>query len=123
MTLASQFHALRDVIVATPGVTFLSAGDTADSGWWVKLAIDLDHRIAWNVVQEYAHILNYLSLSERLPTVFMPVSPPPYLNGGPREFLSWAIECRELSTSPDAVASWLKERLPKPIDDLDQWET
>ena len=28
-------------------------------------------------------------LNERLPTVFMPVSPPPYANGPAREFLSW----------------------------------
>jgi len=39
-------------------------------------------------------VLNYLSLDERLSTVFMPVSPPPYLNGGV-EFLSWVIECRD----------------------------
>ena len=46
--------------------------------WWVKCAIDIDHEFAWNVVQELGHVLNYVSLDERLPTVFMPVSPPSY---------------------------------------------
>jgi hypothetical protein len=51
----------------------------------VKFAIDIEHPLAWSVVQELGHVLNYVSLEERLPTVFMPVSPPPYMNGGPDE--------------------------------------
>src|SRR5688500_17345460 len=67
-------------------------GQLDGGGWWVKFSLDISHRLTWNVVQELGHVLNYLSLNERLPTVFKPVSPPPYLNGGPAEFLSWVIE-------------------------------
>ncbi|MEL6761403.1 MAG: hypothetical protein AAFP04_13525 [Myxococcota bacterium] len=47
-------------------------------GWWVKFTIDIEHKLAWHVVQELGHVMNYVSLEERLPTVFKPVSPPPY---------------------------------------------
>ncbi|MFW9991581.1 MAG: hypothetical protein ACFFD4_05945 [Candidatus Odinarchaeota archaeon] len=90
--------------------------------WWVKFVIDIDHPHAWNVVQELGHVLNYLSIEERLPVVFMPVSPPPYLNGGPREFLSWVIESKSKDFSPDDVVEWLEGRLPRPVDDSNAWE-
>ncbi len=90
-------------------------------GWWVKFALDISHRLAWNVVQELGHVLNYLSLNERLPTVFKPVSPPPYLNGGPAESLSWVIECSDDSFTPDRATEWLESRLPRPVDDANQW--
>ena len=67
-----------------------------------------------------AHVLNYLSVDERLPTVFKPVSPPPYLNGGPEDYLSWVIECSD-EMSPDKVAEWLESRLPQPVEDEDAW--
>jgi hypothetical protein len=100
----------------------IGKGSNEDGTWWVKFAIDIDHNLAWHVVQEFGHVLNYLSLNERLPTVFMPVSPPPYLNGGPEEFLSWVIECKDSHFTPGKCAEWLEGRLPKPVDDLDQWQ-
>lgn len=90
-------------------------------GWWVKFSLDIDHPLAWNAVQELAYVLNGLSLSERLPTVFKPVSPPPYLNGGPRDFLSWVIECDENEMKPGTIADWLEGRLPQPVDDISAW--
>lgn len=91
-----------------------------DDLWWVKFGIHLDHPLAWNVIQELGHVLNYLSPSERLPTVFKPVSPPPYLNGGPRRYLSWVIECPLADMDPATVADWLDSRLPSP-DDESEW--
>jgi len=72
----------------------IAAKITDDGRWWVKFSLDTNHRLACRVVQELGHVLNYLSIEERLPTAFMPVSPPPYLNGGV-EFLSWVIENRD----------------------------
>lgn len=93
-----------------------------DSGiWWVKFSLDIDHPLAWQVVQEFGHVLNSLSMSEHLPTVFKPVSPPPYLNGGPRDYLSWVIECPLDSMKPGTIADWLEGRFPRPVDDLSQW--
>ncbi|KAB7615225.1 hypothetical protein F9L33_00190 [Amylibacter sp. SFDW26] len=122
-TLHPKFKTLSDFINKTPSANFISAGDIADvNGWWVKLSIDIDHPLAWNVVQEYAHVLNELSLSERLPTVFKPVSPPPYMNGGPRDFLSWVIECPVSDQPPGTIMKWLESRLPNPVDAASSWE-
>ncbi|MEQ1782046.1 MAG: hypothetical protein ABMA14_11845 [Hyphomonadaceae bacterium] len=88
--------------------------------WWVQFNLDIDHDLAWYAVQELACVLNYLSLEERLPTVFKPISPVPYLNGGPDEFLSWIIECPS-TMSPDTVAEWLEGRLPRPVEDEAAW--
>ena len=87
----------------------------------MKFSIDIENPLAWHVVQELGHVLNYLSLNERLPTTFKPVSPPPYMNGGPREFLSWVIEGSDKDTQPATVAEWLEGRLPRPVSDLEQW--
>ncbi|MGF6274426.1 hypothetical protein ABIB38_002808, partial [Massilia sp. UYP11] len=89
----------------------------------VQFAIDVDHPLAWQVVQELAHVLNYLSVSERLPTVFKPLSPPPYLNGRPRDYLSWVIECADSTFRPGTVTKWLESRLPQPVDGLSQWNS
>ena len=109
--------------VRTNGSPARGFGTTRSNGQWaVKLAIDIDHVLAWRVVQELGHVLNYLSIDDRLPTVFKPVSPPPYMNGGPEDFLSWVIECPEEKMTPDAVAEWLEGRLPRPVEDPAQWE-
>jgi len=90
--------------------------------WWVKFQIDINHSLAWQVVQELGHVCNYLSMDERLPTVFFPVSAPPYLNGGPKNFLMWVIECRSPTFKPEDLQVWLQGRLPRPVDDLTLWE-
>jgi hypothetical protein len=95
--------------------------DFGGDGWWVKFWLDIDHQLAWNAVQEIGHVLNELSISERLPTVFKPVSPPPYLNGGPRDYLSWVIECGDSTFRAGTVADWLESRLPRPVDDITAW--
>ena len=97
-------------------------GSGSENGsWWVKFSIGVDHALAWHAVQELGHVLNYISVSERLPTIFKPVSPPPYMNGGPRDFLSWVIECSDEDMSPDKVAEWLEGRLPQPVEDETAW--
>jgi hypothetical protein len=105
-----------------PAVSGAIGSGRAESGlWWVKFRVDVDHPLAWRVVQELGHVLNYVSLESRLPTVFMPVSPPPYMNGGPHDFLSWVIEARAADFSPSKCAEWLEGRLPRPVDDLSAW--
>src|SRR3954469_17441894 len=112
-----DFTGLEQFLRRVPAIEGTVGTGVFDNGlWWVKFAISIDHPLAWRVVQEFGHILNYVSLKERLPTVFMPVSPPPYLNGGPEEFLSWVIECRDTSFTPEVATEWLETRLPKPVD-------
>lgn len=115
------FEPLKDYLSKVPAITGkIGAGFSNDGCWWVKFTIDIEHPLAWSVVQELGHVLNYLSLEERLPTVFMPVSPPPYLNGGP-EYLSWVIECKDKSFKPEECAKWLEGRLPRPVSEVAQW--
>jgi len=119
----SAFEPLKNFIRKVPSIDpSLGCGFGEDGRWWLKLIIDIDHPLAWSVVQEFGYVLNYISLDERLPTVFMPVSPPPYMNGGPREFLSWVIECSDPEFAPKECAEWLEGRLPRPVDDLGQWK-
>ena len=105
----------------TPRTAVSAVAEFEDGNWWVKLSIDIGHALAWSVVQEFGYVLNFLSLDEPLPTVFKPVSPAPYMNGGPAEFLSWVIECTDQEFSPSLAAQWLRARLPDPLDDLTAW--
>jgi hypothetical protein len=117
------FESLKAYLAKIPGVAgTIGSGFGDDGRWWVKFSLDIDHPLAWRVVQELGHVLNYMSLQDRLPTAFMPVSPPPYLNGGPREFLSWVIESKDRNFKPGTCAKWLEDRLPRPVDDLNQWK-
>ena len=91
------------------------------ANWWVKFSLDTDHPLAWRVVQELGHVLNQLSIVERLPMVFKPVSPPPYLNGGV-EFLSWVIESHAAGLTATQCAEWLRGRRPDSVTDLEAWK-
>ncbi len=104
-----------------PSVEVISSDLTLDAYWWIKLNIDISHKLSWEVVQELGFVLNYISLSEPLPTVFKPVSPPPYLNGRAEEFLSWVIESTFNYIDPKWIKEVLEERLPNPIDDEKEW--
>lgn len=98
----------------------IGCGVDDSGGWWIKFSLDTTHPLAWRVVQELGHVLNYVSVDERLPTVFMPVSPPPDLNGGV-EYLSWVIHNTDSVFTPAACVEWLVGRLPQPVGDLASW--
>lgn len=116
------FQTLVDYLLRIPAVSSLvGKGCFDDGGWWVQFSIDVSHKFAWQSVQELGFVLNYLSVNERLPTVFKPISPPPYLNGGPAENLSWLIECRDRDFRPGSVMKWLEGRLPRPVESDSEW--
>jgi hypothetical protein len=100
----------------------ISSGTNEDGLWWVKFAIDINNEYAWSVIQELGHIVNYVSLDDRLPTIFYPVSPLPYMNGGAKHFLSWVIETKDKDFKPETLKEWLEGRLPQPVDDLQEWK-
>ena len=104
-----------------PSVEVIASEVTTDAYWWVKLNIDIQHKLAWRVVQELGFILNYISVQEPLPTIFKPVSPPPYLNGGPDEFLSWVIESTFNYIDPKWIKEMVEGRLPNPINSEKEW--
>jgi hypothetical protein len=117
-----DFEELFQFLKSIPSIKESMASGMDKGLWWVKFQINIDHPLAWNVVQEMGYILNYLSLEERLPTVFKPVSPPPYLNGGPKEFLSWIIQVESRYFSPNEVRDWLKSHLPDPVQKTKSWK-
>jgi len=122
-TLTSYFKELEDFLIKIPGINLLvGKGVHEDKNWWIKFSINIRHPLAWNVVQELGHVVNYVSLDERLPTIFYPVSPPPYMNGGPVDFLSWVIESTNEAFSPKLLAEWLEARLPSPVEDMGMWK-
>ncbi len=112
---------LVDLLSKIPAINIMSSDIGVDGRWWIKFNIDISHKLAWHVVQGLGFILNYISLTELLPTVFKPVSPPPYLNSGPDECLSWVIESQIAFLDPSYIASVIAERLPHPLDDENQW--
>lgn len=118
------FKTLTNYLEKIPSIlTPIATGANEDGLWWVKFQIDIDHDLAWKAIQELSCVVNYLSINERLPTVFYPVSPAPYMNGGPKDFLSWVIETKDKEFKPGTLMKWLEGRLPQPVDDLDQWTT
>jgi len=117
------FKSLQSFLLQVPAIDG-TIGTGIDEGlWWVKFKIDVRHPLAWQVVQEIGHVVNYVSVNERLPTAFYPVSPPPYMNGGPDEFLSWLIENKDPDFTPDLMKTWLEGRLPQPVNDEAQWSS
>ena len=117
-----DFKTLTDYLEIVPSICKPISFGEHDGYWWLKFTINIQHDLAWNVVQELGHVMNYLSIGERLPTSFHPVSPPPYLNGGPEEFLAWVIETKDKTFKPGTLKKWLEDRLPNPVNDLEQWE-
>ena len=120
-----SFERLHQFFCKVPSVQearIMAHGADGEHAWWFKFSIDVEHALAWQTVQELGHVLNYLSTNERLPTLFFPVSPPPYMNGEAKDFLSWIIQCNHPEFSPDVVCDWLEARLPNPVDDESQWK-
>jgi hypothetical protein len=118
--IESRLPVLVSFLERLPSVSIVSSGKQSGY-WWVKFNIDLESPLAWSVVQALGFVLNFISLTQLLPTVFKPVSPPPYLNGGPFTNLSWVIEATTPLVDPAGIAAILEERLPSPVEDLEQW--
>ncbi|MFT3680479.1 MAG: hypothetical protein QM791_09420 [Ferruginibacter sp.] len=117
-----NFNKLLNYLERIPAIEEpIASGKEENGSWWIKFSIDTEHPLSWHVIQEIAHVVNYLSVNERLPSVFYPVSPPPYLNGGPDEFLSWVIESKDAEFTPDLLQEWLEGRLPNPVENMEEW--
>ena len=116
------FTRIIEYLQKVPSIKTPISSGMEEGRWWIKFSIDINHDLAWNVVQEFGYVLNYISVNNRLPTTFYPVSPPPYLNGGPEDYLSWVIENKDYDFSPTDVMEWLQSRLPNPVNDVSQWK-
>jgi hypothetical protein len=79
-----------------------------DGGWWIKFHLNIGDPDAWTIIQVLGYALNDPNITAEFRTVFKPVSPPPYLNGGPDEYLSWVIEGEDYRYA-DRVADLLRD--------------
>lgn len=120
--LVSGLPVLVDYLSKLPGVSIMSSKVTPDAYWWVKFHIDISNKLSWKVVQELGHVMNLICISEPLPTIFKPVSAPPYLNGGPEECLDWVIESTFNYIDPVWIKDTLEGRLPSPVENGSEWE-
>ena len=117
------FETIKEYLGKIPAIESpIATGANEEGFWWIKLTINLEHEFAWHTVQELGHVINYISISERLPARFYPVSPPPYMNGGPYEFLSWVIENTDPDFRPGTLKKVLEGRLPSPVDNIEEWK-
>ena len=120
-----NFDRLTAFLKRVPAISaqgLMGHGDDGAHAWWIKFNIDIAHPLAWQTVQELGHVLNYLSTNERLPTQFLPVSPPPYMNGEAKDFLAWVIQCNHADFPPDVICDWLEGRLPSPVELEEKWK-
>ena len=44
----------------------LETGTNEEGYWWIKFQIDIHNDYAWNVVQELACVVNYLSINDQV---------------------------------------------------------
>lgn len=117
----SRLEPLLNFLKDVPGIDpRIGSGYFKNGNWWVKFRIDVANELAWHVVQKLGHVLNYIAIHNRLPTVFKPVAPPPG-NGGPEESLSWVIESTDTTYTPVQCAECLINCLPSPVNDLEAW--
>jgi hypothetical protein len=85
MSISPDFEPLLAYMERLPAINLpagrksIGHGYFENGNWWLKFTLDTAHPLAWRHVQELGHVLNYVSLESRLPTVLMPVSPPPHL--------------------------------------------
>lgn len=108
--MPERFHRIENIIRSLPAVDSTVASGNYDNGfWWVKFAINIEHRSAWTTIKNLAYIINYLSISERFSTVFYPIAS---ANSEPENFLSCIIETTSEDFSPSELAEWLESRMP-----------
>lgn len=119
--LKLELDRLATFLKRLPAVKMIAHDVWPNGRWWLKLRVDSEHAVAWRVIQELGFVLNYISVDEKLPTVFKPISPPPYLNGGV-EFLSWVIESTSDHVDPAYIRSTLANRLPDVAHDASAWK-
>ncbi len=119
--IQSGLENIKTLLKKIPCVRFIATSKIGEPFWWLKFGIDINSKIAWAVIQELGHILNYISINDKLPVKFYPVSPPPYINGGPEEFLSWVVEPVIPFVDTNIIYDYLIGRLPENYDKDESW--
>lgn len=95
-----EFDVFCAFISRVPAASFDSGSLNEDGSWRAQIRIDIDHMLAWQVVQEFGFVLNWVSVTEPLPTRFFPRSSPPYLNGAPVNIFTGLLKVFLLISTP-----------------------
>ena len=109
-----DFQRLLDYLKRLPAIdpAIGSGTGTGEGGlWWVKLIINIDRPMAWRIVQELGHVLNYVSLNERLPAISCRIAAPiPERRRAQFPVLGHRVIRPHLT--PSDCAEWLEGRSP-----------
>jgi hypothetical protein len=106
---------LVSLLQQIPCLTNFDSGETLSQTWWLQFDLDTSSPIAWRVVRKLGHLLNTNSSSKRMPLTFRPV---PVENS---DALRWEICSVAPECDPADVCHWLREQLPRPIEDETAW--
>lgn len=87
----------------------------------MKFSIDVKHEVAWRGRTGARARLELSFFGRKTAYRVHAGFPFAYLNGGPRDYLSWVIESKDKDFAPATCAEWLEGRLPRPVSDLKQW--
>lgn len=104
-----EIEELAAFLERLPGVSVLAFELAPTTRWRVVIEICAGHELAWRVVQELSFVLNYISVSERLPTVFRPLAK------------GWSVESTLPHVDPRAIAQCLESYVPSP-EDPEDWD-
>jgi hypothetical protein len=108
------FKWLHLFISHTNAATLNSSKIIKDGLWSVTFHIDLRHKIAMRVVQEFAYVCDGRTRASILPIVFQPMSSSPE-NGDPEDQLFWVIESHDPQFTPDMLVAELSTEILKQI--------
>ncbi len=98
-----RFRWLKAFLHLTKAATYQTGRIFDDGRWWVQFRLDLDHPKVWIVLQELSFQINNRAVVGKLPVKLIPWSGSPE-NGGPKDQLTWRIECYDERFTPDDLA-------------------
>jgi hypothetical protein len=116
-----NFNKLNTLLLSIPCVKSVDCYDEMEDLWSCHIRMDLTHEIVWHLIQGIAFVINDTSITGKLPATFYPTSPPPYLNGGPYNYLHWIIRSESPEFIPDYCCEWFINRFPNNPEFNESW--
>ena len=114
--LAAGRAKLCALISEIPGVSEVESSGVAYRHWWISFVMNWDVPTARAVVRHLGLLLNTKATEMMLSTVFFPVP-----NEWPDKPLQWQIASTAPLLDPADVEAWLRQNLPKPLNDPLAW--
>lgn len=114
-SLRAAQQRLVKLLQQIPCLGNFESGETISQTWWLQFDLDTSSSIAWRVVHRLAVLLNTNCSSKRMPLTFRPI---PIAN---TDHLRWEISSTAPECDPADVCHWLREQLPRSMEDESAW--